>query len=163
MFNGGPVSCYSKRQPTVALSSIEAEYIALTLAAKKQPGWDSSSLNLDSSRSSSNIRSSESRKGIPVQKLSKTARITLAGDSEEPRIIISLKNGKQGSIALAHNPIFDSRTKDIDIQHRYIWDEVAANRIQLSYVPTNEMIANGLTKALTRIKFHGFVEQMRMT
>ena len=33
--NGGPVSWCSKRQPTVALLSIEAEYIALTLAAKK--------------------------------------------------------------------------------------------------------------------------------
>lgn len=35
MLNGGPVSWCSKRQPTVALSSIEAEYIALTLAAKE--------------------------------------------------------------------------------------------------------------------------------
>lgn len=35
MLNGGPVSWCSKRQPTVALSSTEAEYIALTLAAKE--------------------------------------------------------------------------------------------------------------------------------
>lgn len=35
MLNGGPVSWCSKRQSTVALSSTEAEYIALTLAAKK--------------------------------------------------------------------------------------------------------------------------------
>ena len=35
MLNGGPVSRCSKRQPTVALSSTEAEYIALTLAAKE--------------------------------------------------------------------------------------------------------------------------------
>lgn len=35
MMNGGPVSWCSKRQPTVALSSAEAEYIALTLAAKE--------------------------------------------------------------------------------------------------------------------------------
>lgn len=120
-------------------------------------------MNLDSSRSSSNIHSSKSQKGLRVQKLFKTAWITLAGDSEEPSIVISLKNDKQGSIALAHNPVFHSKTKHIDIQHRYISDEVATNRIQLSYVPTNEMIANGLIKALTRIKFHGFVEQMRMT
>lgn len=35
MLNGGSVSCYSKTQPTVALSSTEAEYNALTLAAKE--------------------------------------------------------------------------------------------------------------------------------
>ena len=35
MLNGGPVSWYAKRQATVALSSTEAEYVALTLAAKE--------------------------------------------------------------------------------------------------------------------------------
>lgn len=35
MLNGGPVSWCSKKQPMIALSSIEAEYITLTLAAKK--------------------------------------------------------------------------------------------------------------------------------
>lgn len=35
ILNGSPVSWCSKRQPTVAFSSTEAEYIALTLAAKE--------------------------------------------------------------------------------------------------------------------------------
>lgn len=77
-------------------------------------------------------------------------------------IVIPLKGDNQGSIALAHNPVFHSRTKHIDIQHHYICDEVAAQRIQLSYIPTNEMIADGLTKALTHVKFHRFIEQMNM-
>lgn len=78
-------------------------------------------------------------------------------------IISSLKGDNPGSIALAHNPVFHSRTKHIDIQHHYIGDEVASQRIQLSYVPTEKMIADGLTKALTQVKFHRFIEQMNMT
>lgn len=34
MLNKGSVSWYSKKQPTIALSSIEAEYITLTMAAQ---------------------------------------------------------------------------------------------------------------------------------
>lgn len=76
---------------------------------------------------------------------------------------IPLKGDNQGSIALAHNPVFHSRTKLIDIQHHYIRNEVASQRIELSYVSTEEMIADGLTKALTHAKFHRFIEQMNMT
>lgn len=74
-----------------------------------------------------------------------------------------LKGDNQGLIALAHNPVFHSRTKHIDIQHYYIRNELGARRIELSYVPTDQMIADGLTKALTQVKFHGFIDQMRMT
>lgn len=63
--------------------------------------------------------------------------------------MIPLKGENQGSIALAHNPVFYSRTKHIDIQLHYIRDEVASPRIELFHVPTEEMIADGLTKALT--------------
>lgn len=75
----------------------------------------------------------------------------------------SLKGDNQGSIALAHNPVFHARTKHVDIQHHYIRDEVAAGRIDLQYIPTSEMIADGMTKALTHTKFHLFVKQLRMT
>ncbi len=83
-----------------------------------------------------------------------------SGDAGE--IVIPLKGDNQGSIALAHNPVFHSKTKHIDIQHHYIRDEVAAQRIQMSYIPTDEMIADGLTKALIHIKFYRFIEQMNM-
>lgn len=41
-------------------------------------------------------------------------------------ILILLKNDNQKSIVLAQNSIFDFRTKQIDIQHHYIWNEVAS-------------------------------------
>ena len=77
-------------------------------------------------------------------------------------IVILLKGDNQGLIAFVHNPVFHFRTKQIDIQHHYILDKVAAKKIQLSYIPTHEMIADGLTKALTHVKFHRFIEQMNI-
>lgn len=81
----------------------------------------------------------------------------------DPGSSILLKGDNQGSISLVHNPVFHTRTKHIDIQHHYIQDEVAAKRIELVYVPTAEMIEDGLTKPLTHAKFHTFVEQIHIT
>ncbi len=92
--------------------------------------------------------------------------LDIARRGEETNVgemIIPLKGDNQGSIALAYNPVFHSKTKHIDIQHHYIRDKVVSRRIELSYMPTEEMIADGLTKALTHVKFHRFIEQMNMT
>ena len=78
-------------------------------------------------------------------------------------IIISPKGNNQRSIALAYNPVFYCKTKYINIQHYYIRNKVGTKRIKLSYIPINKIIANSLTKALTNVKFHKFIEQMRIT
>lgn len=76
---------------------------------------------------------------------------------------IILKGDHQSAIALANNPLCcNQRTKHIDIQHHYIRDEVDVERIELSYVPTAEMVANGLTKPLLSVKFNTFVKQLGM-
>lgn len=133
MMNNGPVSWCAKKQSTVALSSTEAEYIALTLAAKEAT-W----LRL--------LMTELGLLGIDNQ----LTKIALRGDN-------------QSSIALANNPVLHQRSKHIDIQHHYIRDEVDAKRIELSYIPTEEMIADGLTKPLSAIKYLTFVKQMGMS
>ena len=169
MLNGGPVSWCSKRHATVALSSTEAEYIALTLAAKEAT-WLRLLLTelglLQPDQQHALIKVSE--QNTCVQSIQQDLDIARGGESEsttatDPQIVIPLKGDNQGSIALAHNPVFHPRTKHIDIQHHYIRDEVASRRIELSYVPTDQMIADGLTKALTHVRFHRFIEQMNMT
>ncbi len=76
---------------------------------------------------------------------------------------MSLKGDNQELIALAHNPVFHSRTKHINIQHHHVCNELGPKKIELSYMLTDQMIANGLTKALTYVKFHDFINQMKMT
>lgn len=148
----------------MALSSTEAEYIALTLAAKEAT-WLRSLLTefglLQPNNQHALIKISE--QNTCAQAIHQDLDTACGGGRvSPPSITIPLKGDNQGSI-LAHNPVFHSRTKHIDIQPRYLCEEVAAKRIELSYVPTEQMVADGLTKALTHVRFHGFVEQMRMT
>lgn len=157
----------SKRQPTVALSSTEAKYIALTLAAKEatwllQPGQQHALIKV--SKNNTCVHAIHQDLDNERERGNKLARsYERAGSSEATPIVIPLKGDNQGLIAMAHNPVFHSKTKHTDIQHHYIRDEVGTKRIELSYIPTDEMIANGLTKALTNVKFYNFIEQMRMT
>jgi len=126
------ISWSSKRQHTVALSSTEAEYMALTQAAKEAI-WVSRFL--------------AELQGIPEN---------LEHPITKTRIYID----NQGSIALAHNPEFHARTKHIAIQEHYVREKVASGEIELVYLHTGDMIANGLTKNLSREKVERFRAEM---
>ena len=59
----------------------------------------------------------------------------------------------QGAIALAKNPTHHSRTKHIDIKYHYVREAVSTKEINLEYCPTQDMIADSLTKGLPRPQF----------
>ncbi len=62
-----------------------------------------------------------------------------------------------GARALAKNDAaYHSRTKHIDIKFHYVREAVQERKISMIYVPTNENIADILTKALARPKFEPF-------
>ena len=44
----------------------------------------------------------------------------------------------------------------MDIQHHFVREKVAEGRIQLEHVPTQDQIADGLTKPLPRDAFEKF-------
>ena len=48
------------------------------------------------------------------------------------------------------NPVFHDRSKHIDIQYHYTRDLIKEGKIQLEYVPTNDMLADLLTNSLPR-------------
>lgn len=62
----------------------------------------------------------------------------------------------QSAIAIARNPEFHDRTKHIDIRHHFLRQKVEAEEVSLEYVPTNEQIADVLTKGLVREKHDRF-------
>ena len=140
MLGGGAVSWQSKKQPTVALSSVEAEYMAAAQAAREALWW---------------------------QKL-----LRELGVARHPATVIHTDS--QGSIALSKNPEHHARSKHIDIvmngcsllrhfvdrRHHFIREQVVANHISLQYVPTEDMLANVMTKPLGRDQHNKLIRRL---
>ncbi|GBP89832.1 Retrovirus-related Pol polyprotein from transposon TNT 1-94 [Eumeta japonica] len=124
---GSVFSWESRKQQTVALSSTEAEYVALSTAAKE---------------------------AIYLRRLLK--EIGLTHDSG-PIVIYGDNLGAQN---LAKNHTYHSRTKHIDIKYNFLRDAVRENLLEVKYMPTNEMIADVLTKNLTKSKHCDFVNKL---
>jgi len=66
----------------------------------------------------------------------------------------------QSCIKLSENPVFHDRSKHIDIRYHFIRDCVQRGIVQLQYIPTDEQVAEILTKALGKAKFIFFKDKM---
>ena len=54
----------------------------------------------------------------------------------------------QGLLALVKNPHLHERSKYIDICYYFIWDLNERGKLNVAYIPTNEMLANEIIKLL---------------
>ena len=127
----GAISWSSKRQPTVALSSCEAEYMAMTQGVKEAV-W---------------LRGLLHELGYEMPD---TDTVRLYGDN-------------MGSLALAQNPEFHTRSKHIGVQWHFVREKIQDHTVAVEYLKTEDMVADGLTKALGKTKFESFVKLMGMT
>jgi hypothetical protein len=122
LYNGATIAWSSCKQPLIALSSTEAEYIAAASAAREIT-W---------------LRSVVGELG------------------NLPPTPTPLYCNNQSAIALAKSGLMNARTKHIDLRYHYVRDAVDTGLISLSYVHTNEQIADTLTKALPHVKLEHF-------
>ena len=120
--NGGAVSWISKKQPTTALSTAEAEYVAAAVVAQEIL-W---------------IKSFMKEIGQPI---------------EQP---IKIMEDNQACIAITENPIHHHKTTHVDLKYYFLKELVQEDVIKFQYCPSEEMEADGLTKALDRGKFEKF-------
>jgi hypothetical protein len=162
----GAISWKSAKQPIVATSSTEAEYIACTDAAKE---------GLWIRRIMAEIRgelaqgpmhySHESEaqqifKSLSIEDQDSCEQEEPARQPTRPQIIFA---DNQGAIKLSKNPQHHNRTKHIDVKYHFIRESWQKGLIQLVYIPTGEMVADILTKSLPRDRHEKHMTGMGMT
>jgi transposase InsO family protein len=124
----GAALCWSSRlQPTVALSTAEAEYMAACNAAKE---------------------------GIWLTLLLKDLGISKA----PMRLLID----NTAALAIAKNPIASNRSKHIDVQYHFVRERVESGEILVAHVPSEDNVADLLTKVLSAPLFKKGREAMGM-
>ena len=73
-----------------------------------------------------------------------------------------LKGDNQGSLALAKNPGDHPRSKHIQLRYHFIRFNLAEGTIELAYIPTHQMAADGMTKSLAYLKHDTFIKMIGM-
>ena len=75
---------------------------------------------------------------------------------------VTLFSDNQSAIVLMKDHQYHAHTKHIDIHFHFIHWIVKNGSLQLVYCPTNEMIANTLSKALPSPKFKHFTAKLEL-
>lgn len=63
----------------------------------------------------------------------------------------------KGAVDMAHNNNSSDKTKHIDVKLKFIHNEIENDKIKLDHIGTNEMLADVLTKSLTREKHNNCI------
>ena len=133
-YGGCPMHWASKMQTEIALSSTEAEYIALSQAM---------------------------REVIPIMWLLKEARdMGVPVMNEKPKVMCKVFEDNAGAIEIANVPKMRPRTKHLNIKYHHFREEVKKGTIKVYHVGTEEQIADIFTKALDEGLFRRFRVRM---
>jgi hypothetical protein len=130
---GGAVSWASKKQPTAAASTMDAEYQACGAAGRE-------GLSLGKAHEEIALLSSDFPLGGPVViRCDNKAALSLCKDCKEGQ-----------------------RVKQIDVIHHFARDHVASGELSFVYCKSEENVSDCLTKALSRPLFEKGLEGLRM-
>jgi hypothetical protein len=73
---------------------------------------------------------------------------------------MTLFSDNPSAITLVKDHQYHARSKHIDMRFHFIWWIVEEGKIQLVYCPTNDMVADSLTKALPSPKVKYFASEL---
>lgn len=132
-FAHGAVSWESKRQPTVALSTAEAEYMAM---------------------------SSATQEAIFLRNFLRDIFREYCKNRNHTSML--MYSDSQSALNLSKNEVVNNRTKHIDIRHHFVREAVEKGLIRFNYLPTDLNIADILTKPLSKDKHDKFVNGLNL-
>ena len=81
-------------------------------------------------------------------------------DLGRPVTTIYCDNQQTIRLVTSEIPQLTTRLKHVDIRQHWLRQEVSNGRLDVQYLPTADMPADGLTKALPPQKFRNFVQQL---
>ena len=88
------------------------------------------------------------KEAVKEQEYLKSLILGLKDFFKAPEGLKTLYTDSQSALALAKNPGHHYRTKHIDIQYHFVREKVQIGACNLLYIPTNDQLADCLTKAL---------------
>jgi hypothetical protein len=128
--NGILVLWKSKKQTLVAQSTMEAELIA-SATVKKQIDWF---------------------QGL----LSEIAPSLLASSSASPLIL----NDNLACVTVLNSGNFKGENRHLRLRFYNLHEAVATGKLAIQHIPSDKMLADGLTKALGKVKHETFVQEI---
>ncbi|PLW40465.1 hypothetical protein PCANC_09340 [Puccinia coronata f. sp. avenae] len=75
---------------------------------------------------------------------------------------IDIFTDNQAALALSRNPLANQRTKHIDVKFHFVCEAVDKGWVNISYISTAVMPADGLTKSLANPKHSAFLSFLKM-
>lgn len=128
LLSQGAISWSSKKQSCIALSTMEAEFVACS-AAVLEAVWLKrffENLNLDA-------------------------------DTEKP---VTIYCDSQAAIVYTKDAKYHSKSKHIETKYNFVRDIVTKNGVIIKYISTHEMVADPLTKSVTRDVFQSHARSL---
>ena len=126
MYAGCPILWGSKLQSEIALSTTEAEYIALSQAVKEV---------------------------IPLMRLIQELKGLFCVNKKNPDFFCEVFEDNRSTIAVAESKKYTSRTKHIALKYHHFRKYVHDGTIKINAIDTKEQIADIFTKPLDLSSF----------
>ena len=134
MFAGCPILWSSRLQTEIALSTTEAEYVALSQAM---------------------------REVIPLMSLMNELQVIMKVNTCKPKFFCEVFEDNASAIAVATSPKFTPRTKHIALKYHHFRQYVTNNSIRIHHIDTHEQIADIFTKPLEEKVFQYLRQKLR--
>jgi hypothetical protein len=147
MLGNGPISWISKKQKSVATSTMDAEYMAMC-AASKQSQW--LALVLREMGAADLVGQHDFKPTVKEKtKFMIGSPVLIRGDN-------------QAALGLVRDAQISERSKHIDVAYHYQRDLMKKDRLKVEFVRTADMVADGMTKPLAKVSFTRFLALLRM-